>query len=153
MPVQAIPQGYEAVTPYLVLRDAARAMDFYARAFGAVEVLRLNDGMGRVSHAEMRVGKGMLMLAEESKDYPGPQTVGGCPITLMLYVDNADATFGIAVAAGATIKRPLADQFYGDRGGALADPFGYTWWVATHTQDLSTADMQERMNAMSTGST
>jgi PhnB protein len=151
MPVQAIPDGYATVIPYLVLRNAVQAMAFYEKIFGATEVLRLTDDTGRISHAEMRVGQGMLMLAEESADYPGPQTVGGCPVTLMLYVQDADKTFNAAIAAGATVKRPLADQFYGDRGGALADPFGYTWWLATHKEDVTQADMQARMNALSAG--
>jgi PhnB protein len=151
MPVQAIPDGYATVIPYLVVRNAAGAMEFYKTVFGATEVLRLTDDQGRVNHAEMRVGKGMLMLAEESKDYPGPQTVGACPITLMLYVEDVDRTFAAAVDAGGTVKRPLADQFYGDRGGALADPFGYTWWLATHKEDVSEAEMQKRMNALSAG--
>jgi PhnB protein len=149
MPVQTIPAGYEAVIPYLVVRDAAAAMEFYRTVFAATEVLRLADDQGRVNHAEMRVGKGMLMLAEESNEHPGPQTVGSCPITLMLYVEEVDKTFAAAVNAGGIVKRPLADQFYGDRGGSFADPFGYTWWLATHKEDVSEAEMQKRMNALS----
>lgn len=151
MPVQAIPDGYATVIPYLVVRNAAAAMAFYKTVFGATEVLRLTDDQGRVNHAEMRVGKGMLMLAEESAGYPGPQTVGGCPITLMLYVEDADKTFAAAIGAGGTVKRPLEDQFYGDRGGAFTDPFGYAWWLATHKEDVSQAEMQKRMNALSAG--
>ena len=151
MPVQAIPDGYATVIPYLVVRNAAAAMAFYKTVFGAAEVLRLTEGQGRVSHAEMRIGKGMLMLAEESADYPGPQTTGSCPITLMLYVEDADRTFAAAIAAGGTVKRPLADQFYGDRGGSFADPFGYTWWLATHKEDVPEVEMQKRMDALSAG--
>jgi PhnB protein len=148
MSVQAIPAGYEAVTPYLIVRDAAGAIEFYKKAFGATEVMRMMGNDGRVGHAEVRIGKGIVMLAEEMQDHPGPQTLGGSAVTMMFYVDDVDAQVAKAIAAGGTLKRPVADQFYGDRGGGVADPYGHVWWIATHKEDVPTEELQKRMKAM-----
>jgi PhnB protein len=151
--VQAIPTGYAGVTPYLVVRDAARMLDFYKKAFGATEVLRLAAPGGRIGHAEIKIGEGMVMLADESPEmgHKSPLTVGGTPITLMFYVPDVDAKFGKAIAAGAEVKHPLKDQFYGDRSGTLTDPSGHIWTIATHTEDVSADEMDKRMKAMMAG--
>jgi len=148
MSVKAIPEGYEAVTPYIIVCDAAAAIDYYKKAFGATEIMRFPDAQGRVSHAEVRIGKGVVMLAEEMPDHPGPQKFGGSPVSLMFYVDDVDAVHARAVAAGGKVTRPVADQFYGDRSGGITDPFGHTWWISTHKEDVSAAEMQKRMQAM-----
>jgi PhnB protein len=148
--VQAIPAGYHTVTPYLMVRDAARALAFYRKAFDATEVMRFDDPKGRVAHAEIRIGDSHVMLAEESPDmgFVGPQTLGGAGVSLMLYVEDVDARFAQAIAAGATEKRAVADQFYGDRNGTLADPFGHVWTLATHREDVSLDEVRRRMQAM-----
>lgn len=148
MSVQAIPAGYEAVTPYLIVRDAPAAIEFYKKAFDATEVMRMIGNDGRVGHAEIRIGSGIVMLAEEMEGHPGPQTVGGSPVAMMFYVKDVDAQFAKAIAAGGSVQRPVADQFYGDRGGGIADPFGHVWWIATHTEDVSADEMKKRMKAM-----
>ena len=149
--VNPIPAGYHSVTPYLMVRDGARAIAFYREAFGAQEVMRFNDPDGRIAHAEIRIGDSHVMLADENKDFAGPQTLGGAGVSLLLYVENVDATFAQAVAAGATVRRPVADQFYGDRMGTLADPFGHVWSIGTHREDVSPEEMQRRMAAMHAG--
>ena len=141
------------VMPYLCCRDAARALDFYARAFGAVETMRLAEPGGRIGHAEFRLGDAVIMLSDE---YPerkvlSPQTLGGTPVATHLYVDDVDAFCARAVAAGATLARPVADQFYGDRSGQLEDPFGHRWFVATHVEDVPAAEVQRRYDAMMKG--
>lgn len=146
--VNPIPAGYHSVTPYLMVRDAARAIAFYREAFGAQEVMRFNDPGGRIAHAEIRVGDSHVMLADENQDFAGPQTLGGAGVSLMLYVEDVDATFAKAVAAGATVRRPVADQFYGDRVGTLTDPFGHVWSIGTHREDVSLEEVQRRMAAM-----
>jgi PhnB protein len=151
MPVSPIPAGYEAVTPYLIIRGAAQAIAFYQKALGATELLRLPGEDGRIGHAEIRVGAGVVMLADETKDHPAPPTVGGCPVTFMVYVDDVDAQYAKALAAGGTAQRPVADQFYGDRSGSFTDPFGYTWMLATHKEDLSHEEIERRMAAMTGG--
>ena len=144
------PAGYHAVTPYLALREAHAALDFYVRAFGAEPVLRLDMPDGTIAHAEIRIGDSILMLAEENADWGSrsPQALGGSPVSLMIYVPDVDAAFARALAAGATRVRPVEDQFYGDRSGTLADPYGYQWTLATHIEDVSTEEAQRRMNAM-----
>lgn len=144
------PPGYHAVTPYLALRDAKSAIDFYARAFGAEPVLKLDMPDGSIAHAEIRIGDSILMLSEENADWGNrsPLALGGSPVFLMIYVPDADAAFARALAAGATQVRPVEDQFYGDRSGTLRDPFGYQWTLATHVEDVSTDVAQQRMNAM-----
>ena len=150
MTVAPIPPGYAGVTPYLIVRDALRAIDFYKQAFGATEALRLLYPDGRVAHAELAIGQGFVMLAEEmdAMGYRGPQSLGGTPVSLLVYVPDVDAAFARAVAAGATAQRPVADQFYGDRSGTLVDPFGHVWSIATHQEDVSAAEMARRMQAM-----
>jgi PhnB protein len=149
--VQPIPAGYAGVTPYLIIRNAARALDFYKKAFGAVEVMRFPRPDGKIAHAEMKIGDGVFMLADESREqgYKGPEALGGTPVSMMFYVKDVDAVFARAVAAGAVAKQPLKDQFYGDRSGTLADPFGHTWTIATHVEDVSPEEMKRRMSSMS----
>ncbi len=144
--VKAIPDGYSAVTPYLILGDAARAIDFYKQAFGAAEVMRMPGPGGKVGHAEITIGGAHLMLADEFPDMncKGPKAYGGSPISIMIYVPDVDATVARAAAAGAKITKPVQDQFYGDRSGTIEDPFGHTWHVATHTEDLSEAELRRR---------
>jgi PhnB protein len=148
--VQAVPAGYAGVTAYLIIRNAARALEFYQRAFGATEVMRLPGPNGTIGHAEIRIGEGHVMLADENVDmgYRSPETLGDSPVSLMFYVDDVDARVARAVAAGATVKHPVKDQFYGDRSGSVTDPFGYVWTIATHTEDVAPDEMQRRMAAM-----
>ena len=151
--VQAIPAGYAGVTPYLIVRDAARALDFYKKAFGATEVLRLPAPGGKIGHAEVKIGEGMVMLADESPDmgHKAPQTLGGTPITLMFYVPDVDAQYARALAAGTSVKHPLKGQFYGDRSGTVVDPSERIWTIATHTEDVAPDEMDRRMKAMMAG--
>jgi len=147
--VSAIPDGYHSVTPYLMVRDAQRALAFYRDAFGAAELMRFEAG-GRIAHAEVKIGDSHVMLADENPDegFVGPQTLGGAGMSLMLYVDDVDATFARALAAGATQRRAVADQFYGDRVGTLADPFGHVWSIATHQEDVSIDEAKRRMTEL-----
>ena len=151
--VQAIPTGYAGVTPYLIIRDAARALDFYKKAFGAVELMRFPAPEGKIGHAEIKIGNGVVMLADESpaRGHKSPQTLGGTAVSLMFYVADVDAQFAKALAAGGTVVNPLQDQFYGDRSATITDPFGHTWTIATHTEDVSPEEMQRRMAAMTAG--
>jgi PhnB protein len=151
--VQAIPAGYAGVTPYLIVRGAARAIEFYKKAFGAVELMRFPAPGNKIGHAEIRIGEGVVMLADESPEmgHNSPQTLGGTAITLMFYVADVDAQFAKALAAGGTVKQPLKDQFYGDRSGTITDPFGHIWTIATHTEDLSPEEVQRRMAALPSG--
>jgi PhnB protein len=150
--VQPIPAGYHSVTPYLMVRGAAKALAYYAQAFGAREVMRFDMPDGKIAHAEVKIGDSHVMLADEMPDrgFVGPQTLGGAGVSLMLYVDDVDATFARAIAAGATSKRPVVDQFYGDRTGTLVDPFGHVWTIATHREDLSIDEVRQRMQSMPT---
>lgn len=147
MPVNPIPSGYGGVTPYLIIRDAARAIDFYKKAFGATEAMRLTYPDGKVAHAELKIGDGYVMLAEEMEGFRGPLSLGGSPVSFLVYVPNVDEVFERAIAAGAESKRPVADQFYGDRSGTLVDPFGHVWSIATHKKDMSAEEMQKAMEA------
>lgn len=142
-----IPEGYHTVTPYLIVRGAASALDFYRRAFNATELFRMPMPDGRIGHAEFRIGDSRLMLADEMPEMniKGPQSLGGAAVGMALYVEDCDAVFKQAVAAGAKVERPLADQFYGDRSGTVVDPFGHNWTIATHTEDLSPEEMKQRM--------
>ena len=145
--VKPIPQGYHSVTPYLTLDDAARAIDFYKRAFNAQEVMRMAGPNGKVGHAELRIGDSVIMLGDEM---PGtstrsPQSLGGTTGGVFLYVENVDAVFQQAVSAGAQVESPLADMFWGDRYGRLKDPFGHSWSVATHIEDVAPEEMSKRM--------
>jgi PhnB protein len=149
--VDPVPAGQHGATPYLCLKGAAAGLDFYTKAFGAVETMRLVDPTdGRVGHAEIRIGDAVLMLADE---YPemgvvSPQTLGGSPVTIHLYVPDIDALVARAVAAGATLLRPVADQFYGDRAGRLSDPFGHVWHLASRKEDVSATEMRRRFDAL-----
>ena len=149
MAVKAIPDGYHSVTPYLCTKGAAHAIEFYKRAFSAVERMRITQPDGRVGHAELQIGDSIIMLADEFPEMEArsPQSLGGSPVSIHLYVEDADGVFKQAVAAGAKIKRPIADQFYGDRLGGIEDPFGHTWWISTHKEDLSSDEIAQRAAA------
>ena len=148
--VEPIPAGYHSVTPYLMVRNAAKALAFYRDAFGAFEVMRFEGQGSKVAHAEIRIGDSHVMLADEQPEqgFVGPQTLGGAGISLMLYVVDVDQTFAQALAAGATERRAVADQFYGDRVGTLVDPFGHVWSIATHREDVSLDEVRRRMQAL-----
>ena len=146
MPVKSIPEGYHSVTPYLIVKGAAAAIDFYKKTFGATELFRMPDASGKlVGHAEIKIGDSHIMLADEYPEmgYRSPQSLGGTPVSLLLYVDDVDATIPRAVAAGARLVQPIKDQFYGDRSGTVHDPFGHVWTVATHKKDVSPEEMME----------
>ena len=150
MVVRAIPEGYHSVTPYLVVDGAEEAIRFYTQALGATEVLRLPMG-DKIGHAEIKIGDSHVMLSDEwpDMDIRGPKSRGGATSSLMVYVEDADAAFARAVAAGATVERPVEDQFYGDRNGAIVDPFGHRWTISTHVEDVAEDEMQRRMQAFS----
>jgi PhnB protein len=150
MAVKPIPEGYHSVTPYLVVKGAARAIDFYKKAFGATEVMRFPGPNDTVMHAEIQIGDSRIMLADEGVqgEYRSPQAIGGSPVSLMIYVNDVDKVFNQAVSAGAKTTRAVQDQFYGDRSGNLIDPFGHVWTVATHKEDVSAQEMQRRMQAL-----
>ncbi|MEK6970260.1 MAG: VOC family protein [archaeon] len=147
MTPKPIPDGYHSITPYLIIDGAARALTFYSAAFGAVEIVRMPEPTsGKIGHAEMKIGNSIFMLADEGEmGGKGPQKYGGCPITLMIYTEDVDALVAQAVSSGAVIKRPIENQFYGDRSGSVEDPFGYTWHIATHIEDVSLEEMDKRM--------
>jgi len=138
--VKPIPEGFHTVTPYLIVRDAARAIDFYKQAFGASELFRTTDPeSGKVRHAEIKIGDSPIMLTDESPQFPdwqSPQSRGGTPVHIYLYVEDADTWFKRAITAGAKELLPLKDQDYGDRSGGVTDPFGHIWYVATHIRDV-----------------
>ena len=150
MSVKPIPDGYHSVTPYLIVRGGAAAIDYYTAAFGAKELFRFPSPDGKVGHAEIKIGDSPIMLADEYPDmgYNGPQSVGGSPVSLMLYVDDVDVVFNRAIEGGGTVKEAVQDKFYGDRMGTLIDPFGHIWHVATHKEDVPPAEMQKRVQAM-----
>jgi PhnB protein len=152
MAVKPIPEGYHSVTPYLTLDDAARAIEFYKKAFGAVELMRMPAPGGRIGHAEIKIGDSPIMLADENPEMGNrsPRKLGGSPISLMVYVKDVDAQVAQAVAAGGKLVRPVADQFYGDRTGGIEDPFGYHWYLATHIEDVSPDEIARRVKAMET---
>jgi PhnB protein len=149
MTVKNPPQGYEGVTPYLICANAESAIDFYKKAFGAEELLRIGEP-GMVGHAEMKVGNAIFMLADEHPEMGmlGPKAIGGSSVSLMVYVDNIDDFAAKAVEAGLEVLKPVGDQFYGDRSGLFKDPFGHMWSFATHIEDLSPDEMKERAAAM-----
>jgi PhnB protein len=148
MAVKPIPDGYHSITPYLIVKGAAKAIDFYKKAFGATEIMRFPGPNNTVAHAEIKVGDSPIMLADEGRDYKAPQAGSGSPVSLMIYVPDVDKTFSQAVAAGAKSSRDVEDQFYGDRLGTLTDPFGHVWSIATHKEDVSMEEMQRRMAAL-----
>ncbi len=141
-----VPTGYHTVTPYLAIRDAAKAIEFYKNAFDATEVMRVPGPNGNIGHAEIEVGDSRIMLADEHPDmgFVGPQTLGGSSITIHLYVEDVDAVFGKGIQAGAKALRPVQDQFHGDRSGSFEDPFGHVWYIATHKEDLSPEELERR---------
>jgi PhnB protein len=146
MPVKPIPEGYHSVTPYLIVHGGAQAIDFYKQAFGAVELFRMDAPDNKIGHAEIKIGDSIVMLADENPAWgaKGPSALGGTPVQLMIYVEDVDAVFKRALAAGGKETRPLKDQFYGDRSGTLTDPFGHSWTVATHKEDVSPTEMERR---------
>jgi len=146
MAVKPIPDGYHSVTPYLILDNATSALEFYKKAFGAVEEVRMPAPGGRIGHAEIRIGDSVIMLADESPEMGArsARTLGGSPISLLVYVEDVDARVAQAVAAGAKLTRPIADQFYGDRTGGIDDPFGYHWYIATHVEDVPPDELERR---------
>lgn len=149
--VSYIPAGYHSVTPYLCCREAARAIEFYGKALGAVELMRMPGPEGRIGHAELRIGDSRVMLADEypDMDFLSPQARGGTAVHLHVYVKDVDAMVERAVGAGARLVREVKDQFYGDRSGSIADPFGHVWHFATHKEELSRAELRKRAaNAM-----
>ncbi|HEV7397281.1 MAG TPA: VOC family protein [Pyrinomonadaceae bacterium] len=147
--VKPIPDGYHSVTPYLSISGAAAAIDFYKKAFGAVELFRMEQPDGKIGHAEIKIGDSPIMLADE---YPemnsvGPKTLGGTSVSLLIYVEDVDTVFKTAIEAGAQEQRPVEDKFYGDRMGSLIDPFGHVWHVGTHVEDVSPEEMEKRAAA------
>ena len=144
--VKPIPDGYHSVTPYLIFDGAGEAIAFYKKALGAQEVLRLEGPGGRIRHAEISVGDSRIMLADENPEFGAlsPKTIGGSPVLIHLYVEDVDVAVEHAVAAGAKLIRPVADQFYGDRVGGIEDPFGYRWFIATHKEDLTMDEIRRR---------
>jgi PhnB protein len=148
--VKPIPEGHRTVTPYLAIKNAAGALDFYERAFGATVRYKLSMPDGRVGHAEIELGDSVIMLADEFPEYGGksPEALGGSPVSIHLYVPDVDAFFKRTLAAGARERKRVEDQFYGDRSGQLEDPFGHLWWMATHKEDVAPEEMQKRVRAM-----
>ncbi|GLR13444.1 glyoxalase [Chitinimonas prasina] len=148
----AIPDGYYSITPYITVHDGHAALDFYQRAFGATVVLTMPDEAGKIAHAEIQLGNSRVMLSDEFPAWGAisPHTLKGRTSTLMFYVEDVDAVVAQAVAAGGRLDRPVADQFYGDRVGSVSDPFGHSWHIATHLEDLTEAELQERMKTWST---
>ena len=146
MSVKPIPEGYHSVTPYLIVRGGAAAIEFYNKAFGATELFRMPAPGGKVGHAEIKIGDSIIMLADEHPEigYNGPQTIGGSAVSLMIYVEDVDTVFERAVSGGATVKEALQDKFYGDRMGTVVDPFGHIWHLATHKEDVSMDEMERR---------
>ena len=144
-----IPDGYHSITPYLIIDGAAEALEYYKKAFGAIELFRM-DHEGKVGHAEMKIGDSPFMLSDEhpSEGYRGPKAYGGSPLGLMIYVDDVDTVFRQALEAGGIEKKPIQDQFYGDRSGTLTDPFGHVWTVATHKEDVAPEEIEKRLAAM-----
>jgi len=148
--VQAIPSGCAAVLPYLVIKNAAAAFDFYQKAFGAETIMRMNMPSGAVMHAEMRIGSATFMFSEQNDAWgtKSPDMLGTSPVTLMVYVPDVDAFVERAAGAGATITMPVSDQFWGDRSGCLQDPFGHLWMISTHVEDVSEEEMAKRSAQM-----
>jgi PhnB protein len=152
MAIKPIPDGYHSVTPYLSIKDAANAIEFYKRAFGATELFRLVAPSGEIGHAEIKIGDSQIMLADpcEEGTFRNPQTLGGTSVGLHVYVEDVDTLFARAVDAGAKTVRAVQDQFYGDRTGTLEDPFGHVWFLATHKEDLTFEEINKRAAALYT---
>ena len=154
MAVKPIPEAYHTVTPYLIIEGAAEAIEFYKQAFGAKELFRFPAPEGKIGHAEIKIGDSPIMLADAypAMGYNSPKSLGGSPVSLMIYVENVDTVFNQAVQAGATVKEALTDKFYGDRSGSLIDPFGHVWHLSTHKEDVSMEEMEKRAKAAGAGS-
>ena len=150
MTIKSIPDGYHSVTPYLSIKGAAEAIEFYKRAFSATELFRLVAPNGEIGHAEIKIGDSPIMLADPCEEgaFRNPQSLGGSSVGLHVYVEDVDALFVQAVDAGAKAVRPVQDQFYGDRTGTLEDPFGHVWFLATHKEDLSPEEINRRAEAL-----
>lgn len=147
--VKPVPEGYHSVTPYLTVKGAAKAIEFYKQAFGAKEIFRMPQPDGKIGHAEIQIGDSRIMLADEfpERNIRGPESLGGTPVMIHLYVNDVDTVAKRAVAAGAKEIRPVQDQFYGDRSGMFADPFGHQWNISTHVEDLSAEEIGKRAAA------
>ena len=154
MAVKAVPDGYSSVTPYLIVKGAADAIEFYTQVFDAKELMRFEGPDGKIGHAELQIGDSRIMLADEHPQmgYQSPESLGGSTALLMLYVDDVDSVFTRAVSGGAKTHQAVKDQFYGDRSGTLIDPFGHVWTIATHVEDVSEEEMQRRMEAQRSAS-
>jgi PhnB protein len=144
-----IPDGYHTATPYLIIGGAGDAIEFYKKAFGATELFRFSMPGGKIGHAEIKIGDSPIMLADEFAEmgYKGPQSLGGSPVSIMIYVEDVDTVFDQAISAGATVKEAVSDKFYGDRLGTLTDPFGHVWHISTHKEDVSIEEMEKRAKA------
>jgi PhnB protein len=151
--VKPIPDGYHTATPYLIIRGAGEAIEFYKKAFGATEILRFAMPDGQIGHAEIKIGDSPIMMADEHPQmgYRSPQSLGGSPVSVMIYVEDVDTVFNQAIAAGGKTKEAVQDKFYGDRIGTLEDPFGHVWHVATHKEDISVEEMHKRAAAAAGG--
>lgn len=147
--VKPIPEGYHSVTPYLCIKGAVQALEYYKKAFGAIELFRMEHD-GKIGHAEIKIGDSPIMLADEFPEmgFVSPQTLGGSPVGIMIYVEDVDTVFKQAIDSGGVEKKALEDQFYGDRSGTLTDPFGHVWTVATHKEDVSPEEIDKRLAAV-----
>ncbi len=148
--VKSVPEGYPSLSPYLIVSDGAAAIEFYQKVFGATLRMKLDAPGGRVGHAELEIGNALVMLADEHPEMGAlaPTTIGGTPVGLHLYLEDVDAVAKKAIAAGATLKRPVENQFYGDRLGSIIDPFGHLWHISTHVEDVSPEEIGRRAAAM-----
>ena len=155
MAVKPIPEGYHSVTPYLIIKGATEAIEYYQQAFGAIELMRMPAPGGKIGHAEIKIGDSPIMLADEFPEmgHKSPKTLGGSPVSIMIYVEDVDTVFARAITAGGTEQRPVKDQFYGDRSGTLEDPFGHVWHVATHKEDVPAEEMARRASAYTAAAT
>ena len=151
MAVKSIPEGYHTVTPYLIIEGAAAAIEFYKSAFGATELFRFPAPDGKIGHAEIKIGDSQVMLADAYPEmgYKGAKSLGGSPVSLMIYVEDVDSVFNRAVEAGAAVREAVSDKFYGDRIGTLIDPFGHVWHISTHQEDVSPEELKKRAQAAS----
>lgn len=147
--INSIPEGFHTVTPYMTIKDAASAIEFYKEAFGAREIFRWADPDGSIRHAEVVIGDSPVMITDEAPEFgmSGPDSPGGSPVHMFLYVEDADATFERAIASGATELAPVEDSTDGDRRGGVTDPFGHVWWIATHIEGVSREELQKRYDA------
>jgi len=150
MGVKPIPKGYHTATPYLIVSNGAKALDYYQKAFGAEELMRFVAPGGKIGHAEFKIGDSPIMMADEHPEMGArsPQTIGGTPVSIMLYVEDVDRLYQRAIAAGGKEMLPVSDKFYGDRSGTLTDPFGHVWTISTHKEDVSPEEMDRRHKEM-----